>query len=182
MKVTSCDLAGLLLIEPAVFGDNRGFFLESWNQQRYRDAGIAADFVQDNFSLSSRGTLRGLHFQNPMVQGKLVSVWQGEVWDVAVDIRRRSPTFGRWFGVTLSADNKRQLYVPPGFAHGFVVMSDRALFHYKCTDFYSPKDEVGFRWDDPAVGIQWPPVERPILSRRDAANPLLSELPVGKLF
>ena len=182
MKVTPCDPAGLLLIEPAVFGDSRGFFLESWNRLRYREAGIPLDFVQDNFSLSSRGTLRGLHFQNPMVQGKLVSVWQGEVWDVAVDIRRQSPAFGRWFGVTLSAENKRQLYVPPGFAHGFVVVSETALFHYKCTDFYSPKDELGFRWDDPAVGIQWPAVGRPILSKRDAASPLLRELPVEKLF
>ena len=181
MKVTPCDLAGLLLIEPAVFGDNRGFFLESWNQRRYRDAGIPLDFVQDNFSLSGRGTLRGLHFQNPLAQGKLVSVWQGEVWDVAVDIRRQSPTFGRWFGLTLSAENKRQFYVPPGFAHGFVVVSESALFHYKCTELYSPKDEMGFRWDDPAIGIKWP-VSNPILSKRDATSPLFSSLPVEKLF
>jgi dTDP-4-dehydrorhamnose 3,5-epimerase len=182
MKVTPCSLAGLLLIEPKVFGDNRGFFLESWNQQRYRDAGIPLDFVQDNFSLSGRGTLRGLHFQNPVAQGKLVSCWQGEVWDVAVDIRRQSPTFGRWYGITLSAENKRQFYVPPGFAHGFVVVSETALFHYKCTDVYSPKDELGFRWDDPAVGIQWPTGGQPILSKRDASSPRLSELPVDKLF
>ena len=181
MKVIPCDLAGLLLIEPAVFGDNRGFFLESWNQRRYREAGLPFDFVQDNFSLSGRGTLRGLHFQNPVAQGKLVSVWQGEVWDVAVDIRRQSPTFRRWFGATLSAENKRQLYVPPGFAHGFVVVSETALFHYKCTEVYSPKDELGFRWDDPAIGIQWP-VTNPILSKRDAASPLFSALPVEKLF
>jgi dTDP-4-dehydrorhamnose 3,5-epimerase len=182
MKVTPSPLEGLLLIEPTVFGDDRGFFLESWNRQRYRDAGLAADFVQDNLSLSCRGTLRGMHFQNPRAQGKLVSVWQGEVWDVAVDIRRQSPTFGRWFGATLSAANKHQLYVPPGFAHGFVVLSESALFHYKCTEFYSPQDELGLRWDDPAVGIQWPPVEHPILSRRDAASPLLSEIPVDRLF
>jgi dTDP-4-dehydrorhamnose 3,5-epimerase len=181
MNVTRCDLAGLLLIEPAVFGDNRGFFLESWNQQRYREAGMPLDFVQDNFSLSGRGTLRGLHFQNPGAQGKLVSVWQGEVWDVAVDIRRQSPTFRRWFGTTLSADNKRQLYVPPGFAHGFVVTSESALFHYKCTSPYSPKDEQGFRWDDPAIGISWP-VSNPNLSKRDTASPLFSELPADKLF
>jgi len=181
MKVTPCDLAGLLLIEPAVFGDNRGFFLESWNQRRYREAGIAQDFVQDNFSFSGRGTLRGLHFQNPLPQGKLVSVWQGEVWDVAVDIRRQSPTFGQWHGVTLSAENKRQFYVPPGFAHGFVVVSENALFHYKCTETYSPKDEQGFRWDDPAIGIKWP-IQNPILSKRDAAGPLFSTLPVEKLF
>ncbi|HTZ21206.1 MAG TPA: dTDP-4-dehydrorhamnose 3,5-epimerase, partial [Opitutaceae bacterium] len=118
MKVTTCDLQGLLIIEPDVFGDNRGYFMESWNRQRYREAGIAFDFVQDNFSLSGRGTLRGLHFQNPLAQGKLVSVLQGEVFDVGVDIRRRSPTFGRWFGMTLSAENKRQFFLPPGFAHG----------------------------------------------------------------
>ena len=182
MKVIPCPREGLLLIEPTVFGDQRGFFLESWNQRRYREAGIALDFVQDNFSWSCRGTLRGLHFQNPLAQGKLVSVWHGEVWDVAVDIRRRSPTFGRWFGVTLSAENKRQFYAPPGFAHGFVVLSENALFHYKCTDFYSAKDELGFRWDDPAVGIAWPSVARRILSARDAASPRLSDLPADRLF
>lgn len=181
MKVTRCDLAGLLLIEPAVFGDSRGFFLESWSQVRYHEAGLPLDFVQDNFSLSGRGTLRGLHFQNPGPQGKLVSVWQGEVWDVAVDIRRQSPTFRRWYGVALSAENKRQLYVPPGFAHGFVVVSESALFHYKCTAAYSPRDEQGFRWDDPAIGIQWPG-SNPVLSKRDAASPLFSELPADKLF
>ena len=182
MKVTPCPLEGLLLIEPTVFGDQRGFFLESWNRQRYRDAGIALDFVQDNFSWSCRGTLRGMHFQNPMPQGKLVSVWHGEAWDVAVDLRRRSPTFGRWFGIALSAENRRQFYAPPGFAHGFVVLSEHALFHYKCTDFYSAKDELGFRWDDPAVGIAWPPVAHPILSARDAASPRLSDLPTDRLF
>ncbi len=181
MNVITCELEGPLILEPKVFGDNRGFFLESWNRQRYRDAGIAADFVQDNFSLSRRGTLRGLHFQNPMVQGKLVSVWQGEVWDVVVDIRRASATFGRWFGLNLSAENKRQFWVPPGFAHGFVVLSESALFHYKCTDLYSPKDEFGFRWDDPAVAIKWPAVT-PILSARDTHAPLLKDLPAAKLF
>ena len=181
MKVTTCDLRGLLIIEPDVFGDNRGYFMESWNRQRYREAGIDLDFVQDNFSLSRRATLRGLHFQNPVAQGKLVSVLQGEVFDVGVDIRRSSPTFGRWFGMTLSADNKRQFFLPPGFAHGFLVLSDMALFHYKCTDYYSPKDEQGFRWDDPEVGIKWP-VENPILSQRDAAAPRLRALPPEKLF
>jgi dTDP-4-dehydrorhamnose 3,5-epimerase len=181
MKVTTCDLQGLLIIEPDVFGDNRGYFMESWNRQRYRDAGLDFDFVQDNFSLSRRGTLRGLHFQNPFAQGKLVSVLQGEVFDVGVDIRRGSPTFGRWFGMTLSAENKRQFYLPPGFAHGFLVLSEMALFHYKCTDYYSPKDEQGFRWDDPDVGIKWP-VENPILSQRDAAAPRLKALPPEKLF
>jgi len=182
MKVTPCPLEGLLLIEPTVFGDSRGFFLESWSRERYREAGIAADFVQDNFSRSCRGTLRGMHFQNPRAQGKLVSVWEGEVWDVAVDIRHLSPTFGRWFGATLSADNRHQFYLPPGFAHGFVVLSETALFHYKCTDYYSPPDEFGFRWDDPAVGIQWPPAGPPILSRRDASGPWLKDVPADKLF
>ena len=181
MKVTTCDLQGLLIIEPDVFGDSRGYFMESWNRQRYRDAGIDFDFVQDNFSLSRRGTLRGLHFQNPLAQGKLVSVLQGEVFDVGVDIRRSSPTFGRWFGMTLSAENKRQFFLPPGFAHGFLVLSEMALFHYKCTDYYSPKDEQGFRWDDPAVGIKWP-AENPILSKRDAAAPYLKAIPPEKLF
>ena len=181
MKVTTCDLQGLLIIEPDVFGDNRGYFMESWNRQRYREAGIAFDFVQDNFSLSRRGTLRGLHFQNPLAQGKLVSVLQGEVYDVGVDIRRGSPTFGRWFGMTLSAENKRQFFLPPGFAHGFLVLSEMALFHYKCTDIYSPRDEQGFRWNDPDVGIKWP-VANPILSKRDAAAPYLKAIPPGKLF
>ena len=181
MKVTTCDLQGLLIIEPDVFGDNRGYFMESWNRQRYREAGLDFDFVQDNFSLSRRGTLRGLHFQNPFAQGKLVSVLQGEVFDVGVDIRRGSPTFGRWFGMTLSAENKRQFFLPPGFAHGFLVLSEMALFHYKCTDYYSPKAEQGFRWDDPEVGIKWP-VENPILSQRDAAAPRLKALPPEKLF
>ncbi|MBI5771738.1 MAG: dTDP-4-dehydrorhamnose 3,5-epimerase [Verrucomicrobia bacterium] len=181
MNVHRCELDGPLLIEPKVFGDARGFFLESWSRDRYRDAGLTGDFVQDNFSLSCRGTLRGMHAQNPRAQGKLVSVWQGEVWDVVVDIRRASPTFGRWFGVTLSAENKRQLWVPAGFAHGFVVTSDTALFHYKVTETYSPKDEIGFLWNDPAVGIRWP-VENPILSARDTKNPPLRELAPEKLF
>ena len=181
MNVLPCELAGPLIIEPKVFGDSRGFFLESWNRARYREAGITLEFVQDNFSLSCRGTLRGLHFQNPSPQGKLVSVWQGEVWDVVVDIRRASPTFGRWFGVTLSAENKRQFWVPPGFGHGFVVTSETALFHYKCTELYAPKHEVGFRWDDPALGIPWP-VAQPILSARDSQAPLLRDLPADRLF
>ena len=181
MNVIKCDLASLLLIEPDVFGDHRGFFVESWNRQRYREAGVDFDFVQDNFSLSRRGTLRGLHFQNPTAQGKLVSVWQGEVWDVAVDLRRSSPTFGRWHGVTLSSVNKHQFFVPPGFAHGFVVTSESALFHYKCTAGYAKEHERGFRWNDPSVGIQWP-VTDPILSPRDAAAPLLQDLPAHLLF
>jgi dTDP-4-dehydrorhamnose 3,5-epimerase len=181
MNVLRCELDGPLIIEPKVFGDPRGFFLESWSRERYQAAGITGEFVQDNFSFSCRGTLRGMHAQNPRPQGKLVSVWQGEVWDVVVDLRRQSPTFGRWFGVTLSADNKRQFWVPPGFAHGFVVTSENALFHYKCTELYSPQDEIGFRYDDPAVGIPWP-VQNPILSARDQRSPLLRDLPAHRLF
>lgn len=181
MNVIRCELEGPLIIEPKVFGDQRGFFVESWNLERYRAAGIEQQFVQDNFSLSCRGTLRGMHAQNPQPQGKLVSVWQGEVWDVVVDLRRKSPTFGRWFGITLSAENKRQFWVPPGFAHGFVVTSETALFHYKCTELYAPKHEIGFRYNDPAVGIPWP-VDQPILSGRDAQSPLLRDLPPDRLF
>jgi dTDP-4-dehydrorhamnose 3,5-epimerase len=181
MKITTCELEGLLVIEPDVYGDHRGFFVESWNRKRYFDAGIEADFVQDNFSFSQRGTLRGMHFQNPLPQGKLVSVWQGEVFDVVVDVRRASRTFGRWVGVTLTSENKRQFYVPPGFAHGFAVVSETALFHYKCTEIYSPRNELGFRWDDPDIGIQWP-VAAPTLSQRDAKAPLLKDLPLDKLF
>jgi dTDP-4-dehydrorhamnose 3,5-epimerase len=181
MKVLTCNLEGILIIEPDVFGDHRGFFVESWNAQRYRGAGIDSAFVQDNFSFSQRGTLRGLHFQNPLPQGKLVSVWQGEVFDVAVDIRRASRTFGQWHGVTLTAENKRQFWVPPGFAHGFAVISDTALFHYKCTETYSPQNELGFRWDDPDVGIKWP-IATPTLSQRDAKAPFLKDLPREKLF
>ena len=140
MNVTRCDLEGLLLIEPKVFGDARGFFVELWNERLYRAAGIAAAFVQDNLSFSRRGTLRGLHFQNPAAQGKLVYVLQGEVFDVAVDIRRSSPTFGRWHGVSLSGENKRQFFISPGFAHGFAVVSETALFAYKCTDSYAPQN------------------------------------------
>jgi dTDP-4-dehydrorhamnose 3,5-epimerase len=181
MKILTCELEGLLIVEPDVYGDPRGFFVETWNARRYRDAGIDATFVQDNFSFSHRGTLRGLHFQNPLAQGKLVSVWQGEVFDVAVDLRRRSRTFGQWHGLALTSENKRQFWVPPGFAHGFAVISETALFHYKCTEIYSPQNELGFRWDDPEVGIKWP-VAAPTLSQRDARAPLLKELPREKLF
>ena len=181
MNFIRTEIDGVIVVEPKVFTDPRGFFYESYRKELFVQNGIKDDFVQDNFSFSCRHTLRGMHAQNPSPQGKLVSVWQGEVWDVVVDLRRQSPTFGRWVGVTLSAENKRQFWVPPGFAHGFVVTSDTALFHYKCTDLYAPKDEVGFRWDDPAVGIQWP-VATPILSSRDAAAPLLCELPAAKLF
>jgi dTDP-4-dehydrorhamnose 3,5-epimerase len=181
MKVLTCDLPGLLILEPKVFGDSRGFFMETWNLRRYREAGIPLDFVQDNISFSRRGTLRGLHFQNPSAQGKLLHVLQGEVFDVAVDIRHSSPTFGKWHGLILSAENKRQFYIPPGFAHGFAVLSETALFQYKCTDFYSPSCEVTLQWDDPEVGIQWP-VDSPLLSDKDRKGLGLRELPVDKLF
>jgi dTDP-4-dehydrorhamnose 3,5-epimerase len=181
MNVSTCDIAGLLVVEPKVFGDARGFFLETWNRRRYREAGVDGEFVQDNVSFSRRGILRGLHFQNPNPQGKLLQVLQGEVFDVAVDIRCSSPTFGKWHGLVLSADNKRQFYIPPGFAHGFLVLSETALFHYKCTEFYSPKDELAIRWDDPEIGITWP-LREPLVSERDAKGVRLCELPRERLF
>ena len=181
MNIIRCDLQGLLIIEPKVFGDARGFFMETWNRRRYAEAGIEVGFVQDNISVSRRGALRGLHFQNPNAQGKLVSVLQGEVFDVAVDLRQTSPTFGRWHGLPLSSDNKRQFFVPPGFAHGFAVLSDTAMFHYKCTDLYSPNDEMTIRWDDPEIGIKWP-VENPTLSAKDLNGLRLRDVPKTRLF
>jgi dTDP-4-dehydrorhamnose 3,5-epimerase len=181
MKVTRCDIAGLLIIEPKVFGDARGFFLETWNEQRYREAGLDLRFMQDNLSLSRRGTVRGLHFQNPNSQGKLVHVIEGEVFDVAVDLRRSSPTFGRWHGLNLSGQNRLQFFVPPGFAHGFAVLSETALFAYKCTELYSPKAEMTLLWDDPDVGVQWP-VNEPVLSEKDKKGLRLRELPADRLF
>lgn len=181
MIVEPGELEGLRLIRPRRFGDARGWFCESWQETRYREAGLPGRFVQDNFSYSARGVLRGLHFQNPNAQGKLVMVLLGEVWDVAVDLRRGSPTFGRWQGVRLRGEEPLQFYVPPGFAHGFVVLSDTALFHYKCTAPYSPADERCVRWDDPDLAIAWP-VRHPALSARDAAAPRLRELPPEHLF
>lgn len=182
MKIETTIIEGLLVITPDVFGDARGFFMETWNRRRYQDAGLLdVDFVQDNISLSRRGTLRGLHFQNPHAQGKLVCVLEGEVFDVAVDLRRNSPTFKQWHGVMLDAKSKTQFYIPPGFAHGFAVLSETALFHYKCTDYYSPQDEMAIRWDDPEIGIRWPTSE-PILSKRDLQAPLLKEIPHERLF
>jgi len=176
MNIESTPLPGVLLIKPDVFGDARGFFLEAWNLRRYREAGLDRDFVQDNVSLSRKGILRGLHFQNPNPQGKLVQVLQGEVFDVAVDIRAGSPTFGRWFGALLSEENHHQLYVPEGFAHGFCVLSDTALFSYKCTDFYNPHAEYSLRWDDPDLGIVWP-IDHPVLSAKDQAARYLKDFP-----
>jgi len=154
--------------------------METWNVARYEQAGLSARFVQDNVSYSARGTLRGLHFQNPNAQGKLVYVLQGEVFDVAVDIRVGSPTFGRWMSVTLSGDNKRQVYIPEGFAHGFCVTSERALFAYKCTDFYNPEAEASVLWNDPDIGIDWP-ITLPILSDRDKNAPRLKDMPPDRL-
>ena len=181
MNVIATELPGVLIVEPKVFPDSRGFFVETYNKERYAACGIADDFVQDNLSFSSRGVLRGLHYQNPHTQGKLVYVLQGEVWDVAVDIRSDSPQFGRWTSVTLSADNKRQFYIPPGFAHGFCVLSETALFTYKCTDLYHPECDGGIRWDDPDIGIAWP-VKEPILSDKDQKQPLLKDVPAWRLL
>lgn len=180
MKVIETSLPGVLLVEPRVFRDERGHFLETWNLERCRVAGLPESFVQDNVSVSRRGVLRGLHYQEPNAQGKLVSVLEGEVFDVAVDIRQGSPNYGRWVGYTLSAANARQLYVPEGFAHGFVVVSEVAVFSYKCTAFYDPNAEGSVRWDDPDLHIDWP-VESPILSPKDAAAPRLVELPAERL-
>lgn len=181
MKVIETTLSGALIIEPDVFGDARGYFQESWNRPRYAAAGLDVDFVQDNLSFSRRGTLRGLHFQNPNAQGKLVSVLCGEVYDVAVDIRLGSPTFGEWFGVVLSGDNKRQFYVPPGFAHGFCVTSDTALFAYKCTQTYDPSAEGSILWNDPDLGIHWP-IADPLISSKDAKALRLKDLPSTRLM
>lgn len=172
MKVTSCAIPDVLLIEPRVFGDVRGFFYESFNQQAFHAAtGVNLKFVQDNHSKSARGVLRGLHYQLHQPQGKLVRVVAGEVFDVAVDIRRDSPTFGQWVGEVLSGDNKRQLWIPPGLAHGFVVLSDSAEFLYKTTDYYTPEHERCIAWNDPTLAIEWPALNGPPqLSAKDAAG------------
>src|SRR5215831_18594865 len=175
MNVVDTAIPEVLIIEPKLFGDRRGFFLETYQFPRYAEHGISRPFVQDNLSRSSYGVLRGLHLQNPFTQGKLVTVLRGRVLDVAVDVRLGSPTFGRHVAVELSEDNRRQLWVPRGFAHGFVVLSETADFFYKYDDLYSPKDELVVRWDDPAIGIQWG-VDNPSLSARDAAAPILSEV------
>jgi dTDP-4-dehydrorhamnose 3,5-epimerase len=178
MNLIRTDFPGLLIIEPKVFGDSRGFFFESFQRDRYRDAGIDADFVQDNVSRSRRGTLRGLHYQLTRPQGKLVFVTQGEVFDVAVDLRRNSPTFGRSLGVTLNEENHRQMYLPPGFAHGFCVTSNSADFCYKCTQVYHPADERTLLWNDPELKIDWPNIEPRILSAKDERGLLLRDAEV----
>lgn len=180
MKITEAELPGLLIIEPKIFDDNRGYFFESFQQERYAEKGMAA-FVQDNISRSKRNSLRGLHYQIPHAQGKLVWVIRGSIWDIVVDIRLSSPTFGKWFGMTLSDENHMQLYIPPGFAHGFCVLSDEADFYYKCTDYYKPLCEHGIAWNDPRLNIPWP-VQNPILSPKDENYPSLHEIAHEQLY
>ncbi len=180
MNVVRTPLPGVLLIEPKVFGDDRGFFVELYRQQRYGKAGVDLSFVQDNHSRSSRGVLRGLHYQIEHPQGKLVTVITGEVYDVAVDIRRGSPTFGKWFGCVLSAADHRQLFIPPGLAHGFCTMSESADVLYKCTDVYRPEDEAGVLWSDPDLAIDWPAMT-PILSAKDGEYPILAKISPERL-
>lgn len=176
MNVIHTDIPDVLILEPKVFGDSRGFFFESFNEQVFRAAtGVTAHFVQDNHSRSARGVLRGLHYQIEQPQGKLVRCTQGEVFDVAADIRRDSPTFGKWFGAILSEENKRQMWVPPGLAHGFLVLSDSADFLYKTTEYYAPQHERAIRWNDPDLGIVWPLTCSPLLSAKDTTAPLFEK-------
>lgn len=180
MKIIETKIPEVLILEPKKFGDERGFFQELWRAETYQKSGIKWNFVQDNLSYSGQGVLRGLHYQNPHMQGKLVSVIQGEVFDVAVDIRKDSPTFGQWVGVNLSGQNHRQLWIPPGFAHGFCVVSDHAYFTYKCTDTYNPATEGGIAWNDSDIGIQWP-LGDVQLSAKDREYPRLKDIPVACL-
>lgn len=180
MRITKTALSDVLVVEPRVFGDERGFFYESYHQARFHEAGITASFLQSNVSRSARGVLRGLHYQWPNPQAKLVSVLEGEVYDVAVDIRHGSPTFGRWAGVMLSAENKRHLWIPEGFAHGFCVVSEFATFTYQCTALYEPTADAAVRWDDKDIAVDWP-VSTPLLSTKDLRAPFLSDIPVGRL-
>lgn len=180
MKATNTSLPGVILIEPAVFSDNRGFFFENWNKSRYEDLGLPGEFAQDNISFSNQGVLRGLHFQHPLTQGKLVSVLEGEIFDVAVDIRIGSPSFGKWVGFNLSSLNHHQLWIPAGFAHGFCVISSKALVSYKSSAYYSQKNESTIIWNDPFINIKWP-ISNPILSDKDLKGTSLSDLPEPKL-
>ena len=180
MNVRKTKLAGVVVLEPDVFSDERGYFLETWNSKRYLDVSIEDCFVQDNISFSKKGVLRGLHYQYPQSQAKLVQVLSGEVVDVAVDIRKDSPTFGQWISEVLSEANHRQMYIPSGFAHGYCVINETALFSYKCTDFYNPASEGGIIWNDPDIKIVWP-TEEPMLSDKDSSFPKLSDIPPEKL-
>jgi len=180
-KITKCPLDGLLLLEPAVFTDSRGYFFELWNKRTFTILGLEIEFVQDNISFSKKNCIRGLHFQNPHPQAKLITVLEGLVFDVVVDLRKNSPTFGQWHSVTLSGDHIQQLFIPIGFAHGFAVLSDYAIFHYKCSDFYSRDSELTLRWDDPDLKINWP-VTTPILSEKDQQGLFLRNIPPDRLF
>lgn len=180
MKIVETSLPGCVVIEPAVFGDDRGFFYETWNAERFGQHGLPTRFMQSNISSSARGVLRGLHYQWPSPQGKLVSVLEGEVYDVAVDIRRGSPHFGRWTAVVLSAENRRQFWIPEGFAHGFAVLSERAVFSYLCTVVYDKASDAGIRWDDARIGIDWP-VSEPLLSEKDDRAPFLDDVAPERL-
>ena len=180
MRIIETSLLGCLVLEPAVFGDERGVFFETWNAERFGQHGLPTKFVQSNVSTSVKGVLRGLHYQWPRPQGKLVSVLEGEVYDVAVDIRRGSPTFGRWEAAILSANNYRQFWIPEGFAHGFAVLSERAVFSYLCTDVYVREADAGVRWNDAAIGIDWP-IGDPVLSAKDANAPFLDEVAPERL-
>lgn len=180
MGIKETSLQGVLVIKPNVYPHDRGCFLETWNENRYRALGITRPFVQDNVSVSRRGVIHGLHYQDPNPQGKLVSVLHGSAFDVAVDIRQQSPTFGQWFGVELSMVNRWQLWIPPGFAHGFQALEDDTVFCYKCDAYYSPADERSLRWDDPTIGIDWP-LPRAVVSPRDVDAPLLMSVSSGEL-
>ena len=179
-KFIETKIKDLYIIEPKVFGDNRGYFMESYNKKDFEEAGLTMEFVQDNESRSKKGVLRGMHFQTKHTQGKLVRVTEGSVYDVAVDLRKGSPTFGMWEGVLLTSENKKQFYVPEGFAHGFLVLSDTATFNYKCTDFYAPEYDSGLLWNDPDVGIEWPleGIEEILLSEKDKKQKTLKELDI----
>lgn len=178
MKISKAPIPDILIFEPAVHGDDRGYFMETWRQSWFDEQGIDLKFVQDNQSKSGKGTLRGLHYQLKHPQGKLARVVSGEVFDVAVDLRRGSPHFGKWYGIILSGENKKQLWIPPGFAHGFYVISETAELLYKCTDYYHPEDDYSLRWDDPSIGIAWPQLEsQPLLSNKDRNGKTLSEAP-----
>jgi len=175
MKIIETIIPGLLIIKPRVFGDNRGFFLETFQKKRYKEAGLSQSFVQDNHSRSIKGVLRGLHFQIRYPQGKLVYVSRGKIFDVAVDIRKGSSTFGKWYGIVLSEENHLQFWIPPGFAHGFCVISETADFTYKCTEYYHPADESGIIWNDPDLRIEWP-IADPLVSEKDSKNPSFKSL------
>jgi dTDP-4-dehydrorhamnose 3,5-epimerase len=180
IKVTKTPLSGVVVVKNRVFGDERGFFMETYNQQRFESMGLPSNFVQDNHSRSSKGVLRGLHYQFPQWQGKLVRVVSGAIFDVAVDIRSDSTTFGQWYGIEISEENHLQLYIPPGFAHGFVTLSDSADLAYKCTSLYNAEDDAGIAWNDPDIGIDWP-VSDPLVSEKDAAAPPLSKINHSRL-